>query len=185
MGSDYALFMTSLFLYYFEDKWIWKTKRKYFKIAQKLGNFFRFIDALTAINDGGEFEKALHKIYILQNLSWKKKTHHLLKHYFQFWISKIRIKNLREVSMINLTHFHFPLLECLIYQIMYLLKYFIPHLEMKFLELAEPPLISISLLQGWWIRELIWSLLNDVYKKYTAESFSKICQYMWKLYKFS
>ena len=69
MGSDHALFITSLFLYYFEDKWIWKTKRKYFEIAQKFGNFFRFIDALTAINDGGEFEKALHKIYILQNLS--------------------------------------------------------------------------------------------------------------------
>ena len=63
VGSDSAPFMASLFLYYYEDKWIWKTKRKDLVATQKFGNVFHFIDDLTSINDGREFKKALHKIY--------------------------------------------------------------------------------------------------------------------------
>ena len=47
--------------------------------------------------------------------------------------------------MINVTCFYFPLFECLLCQVMYLLKNFMPHLELIFLELAESPLISKSL----------------------------------------
>lgn len=60
--SDPALFMANLFQYYFEDEIIWKTKRKDLVIAQQIV-FSCFIDDLTAINDGGEFEKALDEIY--------------------------------------------------------------------------------------------------------------------------
>ena len=62
MGSDPAFFMANLFQYYFEDKIIWKTRRKDLVIAQQIV-FSRFIDDLTAINDGGEFQKALDEIY--------------------------------------------------------------------------------------------------------------------------
>ena len=63
MGSDPAPFMANLFLFYFEDKWIRKTKRKDLILARKFGNVFRFIDDLAAINDSGEFEKVIQEIY--------------------------------------------------------------------------------------------------------------------------
>ena len=63
MGSDPAPFMANLFLYYYEEKWIRKTKRKDLIMARKFGNVFRFIDDLAAINDSGEFEKIFREIY--------------------------------------------------------------------------------------------------------------------------
>ena len=39
-GSDLAPFMANLFLYYFEDKWMRKTKRKNVFLARKFGNVF-------------------------------------------------------------------------------------------------------------------------------------------------
>ena len=63
MGSDPAPFMANLLLYYFEDKWIRKTKRKDLFLARKFCNVFRFIDDLAAINDSGEFEKVIEEIY--------------------------------------------------------------------------------------------------------------------------
>ena len=63
MGSDPEPFMANLFLYYFEDKWMRKTKRKDLILARQFGNVFRFIDDLAAINDGGEFENVFQDIY--------------------------------------------------------------------------------------------------------------------------
>ena len=61
-----------------------------------------------------------------------------------------------------MTLFHVPLFERHICQVMHLLKYLISHFEMRFLELAEPPVISIGfethlrlMFQRRLIRELI------------------------------
>lgn len=58
MGTDPASFMYGLF-YYYEDDWIQETKRKNLVIPPKIGSVFRFIDDLTAIDDGGEFRKTI------------------------------------------------------------------------------------------------------------------------------
>ena len=63
MGSDPAPFMANLFLFYYEDKWIRKTKRKDLIKARMFCNTFRFIDDLAAINDHGEFENVYKEIY--------------------------------------------------------------------------------------------------------------------------
>ena len=63
MGSDSGPFLAHLFLYYYKDKLIWKTKRKENLSAQNFTTIFRFIDDFSILNDGWEFEKALHKIY--------------------------------------------------------------------------------------------------------------------------
>ena len=63
MGSDPAPFMANLFLYYYENKWVLKTKKKNLRHARMFGNTFRFIDDLIAINDGGLFEMNFGDIY--------------------------------------------------------------------------------------------------------------------------
>ena len=52
MGSDPALFMAYLFLYY-ENKWVNKVKKVDLNRARRFANFFRFIDDITTTNDGG------------------------------------------------------------------------------------------------------------------------------------
>ena len=39
----------------------------------------------------------------------------------------------------------FPLFECFIYLVIQPLKYFMPHVELKILEFAEAPLVSMSI----------------------------------------
>ena len=63
MGSDPAPFFANLFLYFFEKKWVDDLKKRDLLRARKLGNIFRFIDDLSAINDNGEFEKNFREIY--------------------------------------------------------------------------------------------------------------------------
>ena len=53
MISDPTPFMASLSLYYYDNTWIRQTKMKDPVTNRKFGNVFRFIDDLTAINDGG------------------------------------------------------------------------------------------------------------------------------------
>lgn len=53
MRSDPTQFMVNLSLYYYDDTWIRKTKMKDLVTNRKFRNVFRFIDDLTAINDGG------------------------------------------------------------------------------------------------------------------------------------
>ena len=74
MGSDPAPFMANLFLYFYENKWILKTKKSNLKEARMFGNTFRFIDDLIAINDGGTFEKNYKNIYP-EELELKKENH--------------------------------------------------------------------------------------------------------------
>ena len=55
MRLDPAPFYVDLFLYYCENKWINKIKKKTDnERARHFGNIFQFIDDLTAINDCGE-----------------------------------------------------------------------------------------------------------------------------------
>ena len=63
MGSDPAPFFANLFLYFYEDKWMDSLKRNDLIRARKLCNIFRFIDDLSALNDGGEFENNYRDIY--------------------------------------------------------------------------------------------------------------------------
>ena len=63
MGSDPAPFFANLFLYFYESKWLKELKRIDLSRARRFGNTFRFIDDLTAINDGGEFERCFRDIY--------------------------------------------------------------------------------------------------------------------------
>ena len=63
MGSDPAPFMANLFLFFYENKWVLKTKKSNLKHARMFGNTFRFIDDLIAINDGGLFENNYMDIY--------------------------------------------------------------------------------------------------------------------------
>ena len=63
MGSDPAPFMANLFLYYYESKFLKQYKVNNMKNARKFNFIFRFIDDLLAVNDDGEFEKNIKKIY--------------------------------------------------------------------------------------------------------------------------
>ena len=114
--------MTNLYLCCYEDRWMWKTKRKYLITVLKFGNIFRFTDDLTAINDVGKLQKALHEIYP----------------------PKLELK-MEKVSPFGvydkLDSFPFSIV---VKQLTHLLKYFTTHLDLKFLELTEPPLILIS-----------------------------------------
>ena len=56
MGSDPATFFASLFLYFYESKWMNELKKNGLIKARKLCNIFSFIDDLNSFNDGGEFE---------------------------------------------------------------------------------------------------------------------------------
>lgn len=78
MGSDPAPFTANLYVYYHEDRWIWKTQRKRFVTTQKFGNIYHFTDDLAAVNYSREFEKAFHKMYPSGRI--KRKIHHLLRH---------------------------------------------------------------------------------------------------------
>ena len=57
MGSDPAPFMANLFLYHYESKWMKELKKSNLIQARKFSNTFRFIDDLSAMNDGGLFER--------------------------------------------------------------------------------------------------------------------------------
>ena len=53
MGSYPAVIIKILFLYFYVNKWILKTKKLNLNHAKFFGNTFRFIDDLIDLNDGG------------------------------------------------------------------------------------------------------------------------------------
>ena len=63
MGSDTAHVMANLFLFYYEYKWIRKTKCKDLIQVGKVSHMFRFIDDRTVINNVGQCEKVYYEIY--------------------------------------------------------------------------------------------------------------------------
>ena len=59
LGSNPASFTVKLFLYYFENEQIQKTKRRDPMTTRKIGNTFCFIDDMAAIKDDRKLENAL------------------------------------------------------------------------------------------------------------------------------
>ena len=59
IGSDPTPFFANLFLFFYKSKWLKSIKNTNYGVARKLGNIFRFIDDLIAINDGIEFQKII------------------------------------------------------------------------------------------------------------------------------
>lgn len=51
MEPDLSPYMAVFFIFYYEDQWIRKTKRKNLNQAGKFSRMFRFTDGLAAIND--------------------------------------------------------------------------------------------------------------------------------------
>ena len=63
MGLDPAPFLANLYLSYYEIHWVDRLRRIDFARAKKYVNNYRFIDDLSALNDGGEFERSHKSIY--------------------------------------------------------------------------------------------------------------------------
>ena len=61
MESNPVPFLSKLFLYYYESKLI-KKKKKSIRRARKFPNYFRFIDDLTVLHDGGESFREIYPI---------------------------------------------------------------------------------------------------------------------------
>ena len=66
MRSDTSLAKANLFLYDYKNKWVRKIKKVDLNRAKRHANFFRFIDDLKVINDGGEIELTYKKICPLE-----------------------------------------------------------------------------------------------------------------------
>ena len=62
-GLDPAQFFTNLSLFFYVSEWLKSIKNTNYGVATKLGNIFRFIYDLIAINDGKEFENHCNEIY--------------------------------------------------------------------------------------------------------------------------
>ena len=78
-----CIYMANLFLYYYENKWINKLKKSDIGRARRYSNIFRFIDDLSAFNDGWEFQNNYREIYPL-NYNWERKIFLTAKP--PFWI---------------------------------------------------------------------------------------------------
>ena len=63
MVLDPAPRFANLLLHYYESRWIHQLRVSDIKRARRFVNVFWFIDDLTAINDGGEFERMSKDIY--------------------------------------------------------------------------------------------------------------------------
>ena len=65
MGWDLAPFFTNLFLHNYKGRWIRHLRNSDIMFADDriFANVSSFIDDLTAINDGGEFERSSKQIY--------------------------------------------------------------------------------------------------------------------------
>ena len=85
-------FMTSLFLYYFRNKWILKTKTKDLQKACLFSNLFCFLDDLWAVNNHLKFDRNYKDSYSLElklkieKISTSKASYQITFHkYSQFW----------------------------------------------------------------------------------------------------
>ena len=57
------LIFASLFLFFYESRWLKSINNTNYGVARKFGNIFRFTDDLIAINNGNEFENHYSEIY--------------------------------------------------------------------------------------------------------------------------
>lgn len=65
MEPDLSPYMAVFFIFYYEDQWIRKTKRKDLNQAGKFSRMFRFADGLAAINDVVRLKKYTVKFALL------------------------------------------------------------------------------------------------------------------------
>ena len=57
MEFDLPTFSINLYLFYYDSKWIKKVKKKNdIRQARRFDHVFRYIDDITTLNDGREFE---------------------------------------------------------------------------------------------------------------------------------
>lgn len=96
---------------------------------RRLANTFRFIDELTVLNDSGEFERSFREIP--SGLKLKEDNDvDIIGSFLDLAIKKIDNKFFVSLYA-NEMIFLFLLLECLIYEIIFLLTYFTLFLEEK------------------------------------------------------
>ena len=59
MEFDLPTFSINLYLFYYDSKWIKKVKKKNdIRQARRFDHVFRYIDDITTLNDGREFERS-------------------------------------------------------------------------------------------------------------------------------
>ena len=63
MMSDPVPLFATLFLFFYESKWLKSIKNPNYGVVRKLAHIFRFIDDLIAINNGKQFENHYSEIY--------------------------------------------------------------------------------------------------------------------------
>lgn len=72
MGSDTAPSMAYVFLCCYQNRWVHNVKKIYLNRVRCVVNDCRFIDNVTAINNGGEFKRSylylknISEIYIVK-----------------------------------------------------------------------------------------------------------------------
>ena len=118
-----------------------ESKKKKLVTARKTGSIFCFIDNLTAFHNGGEFGKSLQETYP-PKLGLKMETASTYKASFFDLNIKIPDKDFTLGLYNKRDRFLFSIFRI---SFMFLLKYFITHLELKFFELAVPRLTPITL----------------------------------------
>lgn len=119
-GPDPAPFMDNLFLYHYENNWIRTFKKSRLNKATQLTNVFRFIDNLTVINDGGEFELSYKEIYPLElelRKHWGEGGSSLKLLFNKFPMAFL----IKEMPFLSLS------LKCLTFLVTFHLKYFMRH----------------------------------------------------------
>ena len=63
MGTDCAPYLANLFLFYYEHKWMMKTKETNPQLARRFNKSVRYIDDLLTINNDGLMNKYMSDIY--------------------------------------------------------------------------------------------------------------------------
>ena len=63
MGTDCAPYLATLFLFYYEHKWMMKTKKTSPQLARRFNKSVRYIDDLLTVNNDGLMNKYMSDIY--------------------------------------------------------------------------------------------------------------------------
>ena len=70
-------FFANLFLFFYKSRWLKSIKNANYGVVRKIGNIFRFIDDLIAINDENKFENHHNEIYPSKLILKKENTSHI------------------------------------------------------------------------------------------------------------
>ena len=94
IGSDPVPFFANLFLFFYKSRWLKSIKNANYGVIRKIGNIFRFIDDLIAINDENKFENHHNEIYPSKLILKKENTSHIETNFLDlhFCINKGQIQ---------------------------------------------------------------------------------------------